>query len=94
MIIHRELAKCPPSLTEPLHQLNFRNQHSAVIYKHCWYMKKVLLLFKKVTNIAQSLVPAGFTENWETPGLCFCLMVCRTQISKEMYFKIRNPAGW
>lgn len=46
-------------------------------------MREVLLLFIKVTNIAQSLVPAGFAEDWETPGFCFQLFdaVCRTQIS-------------
>lgn len=83
MIIHRELAKCPASVMESLYQLNSRNQHSAVIYKHCWYMNEVLLLFIKANKLAQSLVPAGFTENWETPGFCFQLFdaACRTQIS-------------
>lgn len=46
-------------------------------------MNEVLLLFIKVNKLAQSLVPAGFTENWETPGFCFQLFdaACRTQIS-------------
>lgn len=46
-------------------------------------MEEVLLLLIKVTNIAQSLVPAGFAEDWQTQGFCFQLFdaVCRTQIS-------------
>lgn len=77
VIIHRHLAKCPASVLESFYQLNFRNQHSAVIYKHCWYMEEVLLLFIKVTNIAQSLVPAGLLRTGRHKGsVSSCLMLC------------------